>query len=301
MTLIKKETIDALVSFRQPTSHAVYAYCPSQCDQAASWKSVAFAQQVREVQLKLTPGGKPRLFITSDSTVYTGGKDYYYAACDGDCTQQAVWSLTKIVSGHVPGTALENNDELPQRAFELDPAGRPRFVYYDQNQQVQPNHFGLFYLFCDSGCDQAAQWQETLITIVTWTPRFAMERVYQSALAFTPDGKPRITSAEFFPIGDGEASLVYFECNDVCGTPESWQKVSLAARGGGSEPSADLDIDPAGRPRIAFYQEALLNDQGKRLFYLWCNGTCLDAASWQQVDLGLGSFNGQEPDLELDR
>ena len=81
-------------------------------------------------------------------------------------------------------------------------------------------------------------------------------RHLDAALAFTPDGKPRITSAEFFPIGDGEASLVYFECNDARGTAESWQKVNLALLGGGSEPSADIDIDPAGRPRIAFYQEA---------------------------------------------
>src|SRR5690606_12826786 len=129
---------------------------------------------------------------------------------------------------------------------------------------------------------------------------FAMERVYHPALAFTPDGKPRITSAEFSPIGDGDATLAYFECNDSCDKAASWQKVSLALRGGGAEPSADIAVDGAGRPRIAFYQEALLNEQGKRLFYFWCNSTCLDAASWQQVDLGLGSFNGQEPDLELD-
>ncbi|MCE7985508.1 MAG: hypothetical protein DYG89_30405 [Caldilinea sp. CFX5] len=288
-------------TFDPRPTHAVYAYCPSQCDQTAAWQSVNFVQLVREVQLELTPDGKPRLLIVADSTVYTGGSDYYYAACNGDCTQQGAWSLAKIASGRVPGTALQNNDELPQRSFELDAAGRPRFVYYDENQLVQPNHFGLFYLSCDSSCEQAAQWQETLITTVNWTPRFGMERVYHPALAFTPDGKPRLVSAQFFPIGDGDPTLTYFECNDACDNTASWQKVSLALRGGGAEPSADIAVDPAGRPRIAFYQEALLNDQGKRLFYFWCNANCLAAAGWQQVDLGLGSLNGQEPDLELDR
>jgi hypothetical protein len=281
----------------QRPTHAVYAYCASQCDQDQSWHSVGFGDLVREVELELTPSGKPRLLITTDSTVYTGGKDYAYAACDTDCTQPNGWTFVTIASGKTPAIGLDNDDELAQHAFELDSQGRPRFVYRDENYAVSPAHSGLFYVACDARCDDPSQWRDALITTTT---AYGVERVYHPALAFTADGRPRVVSAEFFPIGSGEARLVYIACETGCDDSAHWQKVELLPRGGGSEPSADVEIDQNGNPRIAFYQEAMLGGQGKRLFHLTCNGSCLQATSWTAVDLGLGTFNGQEPDLELD-
>ncbi|MEZ4736577.1 MAG: hypothetical protein R3E79_56545 [Caldilineaceae bacterium] len=282
----------------QRPQSARYAYCPSQCEQQASWQSVALAsdQDVNEVQLRLNGAGKPRLLIRTVSTVVANGNDFYYATCDQDCTIAAGWTLTLVHSNS--GTAIVEleDDELPQRSFALDPLGRPRFVFVDRTN----SHYGVFYAFCDNDCQQPAAWQQTRINRVQEAP-YRDDDFYYPALAFTADGRPRLVTAQFFPMNDGESTLAYFECNAACDRTESWQTVSLALRGGGAEPSADIAVDGAGRPRIAFYQEALLNEQGKRLFYLWCNTDCLDVANWQQRELGLGSFNGQEPDLELDR
>ena len=235
--------------------------------------------------------------ISANSDVYVGGNDYFYAACDDDCTRPDAWSMTKIFSGRVPASNLDHDDELPQRSFALDPQGRPRFVVYDENQLAAPEHAGLFYLSCDDGCDESASWKETLITVAT---RYAVERVAQPALTFSPDGAPRVASAQFFPIGSRPAVLAYLACDDACDRTASWGRAELMPRGSGAEPSVDIAVDKNGRPRIAFYQEALLGGGGKRLFYLACDDTCLNPAHWQHVDLGLGVFNGQEPDLELD-
>ena len=281
---------------QRPTA-AAYRYCATRCDDPASWKEIQLGSHARSVQLKLTPAGKPRLLIGADSAVYVGGRDYFYATCDADCTQAGAWAMTRIFSGRVPASNLDNDDELPQRGFALDPQGRPRFVVFDENQLAAPEHFGLFYLSCDVRCDQPAAWSETLITLAT---RYEVERVAQPALSFSQDGKPRIATAQFFPVGSRPAVLMYLACDDACNRTASWGRAELMPRGSGSEPSVDIAVDGNGRPRIAFYQEALLEGRGKRLFYLACDDACLDPARWQGVDVGLGVFNGQEPDLELD-
>jgi hypothetical protein len=286
-------------TFDERPTAAVYAYCPSQCDQSDRWQQVQLAEQVNEVQLALNAAGKPRLLIRRNSEVYANGQDYLFASCDDNCTTIGGWTLTLIASSFGTNMLEMQDDELPQRTFALDPAGRPRFVYLDNNHQVSPNHRGVFYLFCDSQCTNRSQWQEVRINTVVEQPQYRDENFYYPALTFTADGKPRLATADFSALDDS-SGLAYIACDDNCGDPASWRKVILAARGGGAEPSADIAVDADGRPRIAFYQEALLDNQGKRLFYLWCNDNCLDAANWQQRDLGLNSFDGQEPDLQLD-
>lgn len=281
----------------RPTS-AVYRHCSADCEQATSWKELRWGSLVRSVQLELTTQGKPRLLIAVDSSTYTGGKDYHYASCDAaDCTQAEAWSISLVFSGRVPAYNLTNDDELPDRSFELDPQDRPRFVVFDENQLASPQHFGLYYLSCDSQCEQASQWHEALTTIVE---PYALERVSQPVLAFSPSGQPRIASAQFTPLGNEPSVLMYLACDADCDQPQNWGRAALAERGGGAEPSVDLEVNAAGQPRIAFYQEAMLEGQGKRLSYMSCDDGCLDASHWQRLDLGLGAFNGQEPDLALD-
>lgn len=281
---------------QRPTG-AAYRYCAKQCNEPSSWQEVRFGALARSVQLKLTADGKPRLLVAVASQVYDGGNDYLYAACDANCTRADAWSVTTIFSGRVPATNLVNDDELPQRGFALDALGRPRLVVFDENQLVSPEHYGLYYLSCDQQCSEATQWTETLMTVAT---RYEVERVSQPALSFTPDGRPRVASAQFFPLGGKPAALVYLACDDGCDQTANWGRVELMPRGFGSEPSVDIAVDQGGRPRIAFYQEALLEGQGKRLFYLSCDQACLERSNWQALDLQLNTFNGQEPDLELD-
>lgn len=285
-------------AIEQRPTDAVYRYCPSDCDEPASWKEVHFGQQVRSVQLELDNQGRPRLLISAESIRYQGGKDYWYASCSAaDCTTIDNWTASLVFSGRVPAYNLTNDDQLPDRSFALDPQGRPRFVVFDENQLASPQHFGLYYLSCDSDCEQPSQWRETLTTVVE---PYALERVSQPVLAFGPNGEPRIASAQFMPLDSRPPVLMYLACDAGCDSTGHWGRVELAERGGGAEPSVDLEVDGAGRPRIAFYQEALLEGQGKRLSYLACEAGCLDAGNWQRADLGPGAFNGQEPDLALD-
>jgi hypothetical protein len=64
--------------------------------------------------------------------------------------------------------------------------------------------------------------------------------------------------------------------------------------------SYDIALDKDGRPRVAFYQGALAGGQGERLFYIWCNGGCLDGGNWAGSNLGLAQRDGQGLDLALD-
>lgn len=275
----------------RPT-HAVYAYCATQCDQDASWQQVGLGSRVRDVELELTPSGQPRLLVTAESTVFAGGKDYAYAACDANCTQPAGWTYTRVASATTP---FDSDDALAQHPFELDSFGAPRFVYYDEHRAAA--HAGLFLASCDARCDDATQWQELLLTKKNVRGE---ERAYHPSLAFSPDDRPRVISAEFFAIGSTEAALGYLACERYCDDSANWERVVLAPRGTGAHASADLAVDLGGSPRIAFYQDALPGGRGDRLFWMACDGSCLQPDSWVTVDLGLGPSAGQEPDIELD-
>jgi hypothetical protein len=277
--------------------HALYAYCPAQCDKGEHWQSVAFAQgkDVSEVQLQLNGAGKPRLLIRTNSESLPNGFDFYYAACDDNCTAANGWTTTLVRSNAGTATTEFKDDDLPQRTFALDPAGRPRFLYNDGRN----SNLGTFYVYCDSGCDQQSSWQQVRVNKVVQSP-YRDDNFYYPTLTFTADGNPRIVTADFFPLDDGNPALAYIECNAACEQSESWQAVELLVRGAGAEPSADLALDGENRPRIAFYQEGLLEGKGNKLYYLWCDHNCLDVGNWQQRDLGLPTMDGQEPDLELD-
>jgi len=285
-------------AIEQRPDHAVYAYCPQQCDKGANWQAVPFAQgkEVSEVQLQLTRSGKPRLLIRTNSVSLPNGFDFYYAACDDGCTVATRWATTLVRSNAGTATTEFKDDDLPQRTFALDPAGRPRFLYNDGRN----SNLGTFYVYCDSQCDQQSSWQQVRVNQVVQAPQYRDDNFYYPTLTFTTDGRPRIVTADFFPLDDGDSVLAYIECNAACDQSESWQAVELLVRGAGAEPSADLALDANGRPRIAFYQEGLGEGQGNKLYYLWCDDACLDAANWQSRDLGLSTMDGQEPDLALD-
>ncbi|HWQ14453.1 MAG TPA: hypothetical protein VNL77_16755 [Roseiflexaceae bacterium] len=291
---------------------AVYTYCPgpaSACATPAGWSAVQLGDLANEVQLALTPAGQPRLLIVTSSTVFPGGKDYYYAACDAGCTSQAGWTLTLILS--TDGTAIQdvNNDRLPQRSFALDPQGRPRFVYQDRNYlHAEPDHIGAYYAWCDEQCTDAANWFEVRIgRAIEEQFRRDYEIFDTPALAFTADGSPRLVARVFGFNEDGSAApsgLYYFACDAACDTHEGWQRVFLLDTGGGSfpHPTWDLALTADGRPRIALFTgDGLQQDEiENRLLYLWCDEICLDQAGWFFNFVGLARGSGQSADLELD-
>ncbi|MCX6048990.1 MAG: hypothetical protein NT075_28145, partial [Chloroflexi bacterium] len=268
-------------------------------------QGVAFMENVNEVQLKLDPAGKPRLLIRTASAPGSDGNDYYYAACDDNCTQESGWSLVGITSA-TGGAKYEQHDaEQPQRSFALDPAGRPRFVYLDDNSAVDPLHVGVYYAYCDNHCTDQTQWQETRITeLVQWDGKIEdQERALYLSLAFTPDGKPRLITAEFYPLEGKAAELTYFECDSSCDLGYVWAKVKLYARGEGPLPSADLAIDADGHPHVAFYQEKIddVGVQRQHLWYATCKETnCMTPMNWNARAMAFDARNGGAPDLALD-
>lgn len=281
---------------QSPTS-AVYLYCPSQCEQPANWNGVMMGEVVNQVQLKLTPAGQPRLLYRAASQVQNGGFDYYYAECNQNCTNPANWTLTYILTSFGTDIFELSSDTLPHRYFDLDPQGRPRFLYLDRNYVMGNDHYGVYYVSCDSNCANQANWSQGLISEVLQNP-FDWEVFQYMALTFTQQGQPRFV-ADVIPL-DRNSAIYYFECNANCNQRLNWQRVRIAERGGGSDLSWDIALDGANRPRIALYPAAMPDNTGERLYYLWCNTNCLNQTSWQRRDLGLGSHNGQEPDLELD-
>jgi hypothetical protein len=283
------ESVDA-----DAPTYGVYFYCATACEDGANWSGVGFGDQVDEVQLKLTPAAQPRVLFRSRATD-EDRNDFFYAACDQSCTDPAQWTVTYLTSNRGTAPSEFTEDTLPQRYFALDPQGRPRFVYNDRVTA----HLGTFYAFCDSNCTDAANWYETKINKDTGAQGpYRSENFAYPVLAFTPQGQPRI-AADGVSFQD-EFYLYYLACDANCEAETSWTSTPLYDRGGGPNVSYDIEIDAQGRPRIAFYQEQLLENQGARLFYVWCNVDCLTGANWQSIDLGLGQFNGQGPDLVLD-
>lgn len=279
----------------RPT-YGVYYYCPGDCDNDASWSGVAMGELVNEMQLQLTATGQPRIIFRTPSQVRASGNDYFYAACDQNCTDPARWGLIYLTSSSGIGVIdLLKDDALPQRYFALDPNGRPRFVYKDG----VTGHLGTFYAYCDGGCTDPENWYETQINQDNGNEHnYRYEKFDYPVLAFTPQGQPRVL-ADGASMQD-EFYLYYLVCDANCDQRDNWQSVPLADRGSGPNVSYDLEMDAQGRPRVAFYEGAKLNGQGDRLFYAWCNGTCQNSSNWQRQELGLSVNDGRGPDLELD-
>jgi hypothetical protein len=78
---------------------------------------------------------------------------------------------------------------MSQRYFALDSAGRPRFIYYHYNEEVDPDCVGAYYAACNSACDNTANWTHTRITQTReWFGELEWEILEKPALAITGGG-----------------------------------------------------------------------------------------------------------------
>lgn len=284
---------------------AVYGYCPpTDCSKAANWQYAELLDETREVQLSLTTAGQPRLLIVTNSAVYSGGKDYHYAACNASCTQSSQWTITRVLSSWGTDSFDVNNDRTPQHSFALDHQGRPRFFYQDRNYfYAEPDHYGAFYAYCDANCTNAASWQQTEVGRFI---NYDAELFDLPSLTFTSTGQPRVISRVYAKNADGSEAptgLYYYECNASCGQTASWQRVFLIPTGTGAlpHPSWDIELDSSNRPRVVIFTGTDLTPESveNSLLYLWCNTNCLDVNNWDFNSVGLAREVGQSPDLEL--
>lgn len=273
---------------------AWYAYCANRpaaaCADPAAWQRVALGDYVDEVQLALTPAGAPRMLLSVSRSQAEGefGTIFVYAACDRSCDAAASWSLTRVAETSYSDV---QQFDMPQHWFALDPQGRPRFIY---RKQYIMQELGTMYVACDSGCDDAAGWSETAISL---GDEYQQDIFTLPALAFSSSGQPRIISG-MIPV-QGDEGVYYLACDDDCMQHSNWQRVRLLERGQGPAALWDIALTSADQPRIAVYQEDTA-DGGNALIYAWCDADCLDDQSWLGTSLDLGAGEGQQADLALD-
>jgi hypothetical protein len=274
-------------------SPGYYFFCDGSaaCADPAAWKGVMFGSSkedyIVKAEIALTAAGQPRLLLYNDYN----GRIYSYAACDADCTNPARWTVTDIT--RVQWDTDLDTFEYSYHSFALDPHGRPRFVYQDHYGSI---HNGVFYVFCDTNCSDAANWYEENISA---GPEYDGDRVQTPALAFTSQGQPRIITQLYSADESLPEGVYYITCDTGCDLKANWRRMRLFDRGNGHA-SWTLALDAQDRPRVAFYQAEMPGGAGNRLFYAWCNAGCTSAASWSNAPVGLAQGDGQDPALALD-
>jgi hypothetical protein len=274
-------------------SPGYYMYCDgsAKCTNPDAWKGVMFGSAkedyIVKVELALTAAGQPRLLLYNDYN----GRIFSYAACNADCANPANWAVADIT--RVQWDTDLDTFEYSYHAFALDPQGRPRFIYEDHYGSI---HNGLYYVFCDAGCTDSANWYEENISA---GPDYDGDRVQTPALKFTSQGQPRIITQLYSVDQSLPEGVYYFSCDAGCDQKANWQRTRIFDRGNGHA-SWTLALDAQNRPRVAFYQGEMPGGAGYRLYYAWCNSACTSAASWAKAPVGLPQHQGEDPALVLD-
>lgn len=208
----------------------------------------------------LDPQGRPR-FVYLDNTANHRGT--YYAYCDQQCLDPTFWFETQISLSNDP---LYEHYYYPSLAFTGQ--GQPRVVG-DGLHLLQGQPVGIYYLACDTNCDDSANWQRARLfdrgsgTKVSWDLEMN-------------GSSPRVAFYEGAQLGGAGDVLYYTWCNSNCLNPGNWQAKDLGlTQSDGQHP--DLELDAQGRPRLAY---ALYNAGG--LGYSWCTANCESAGgAWQ--------------------
>lgn len=248
---------------------AFYAYCDQDCAGADDVEVVEFeiGDSVANVSLALTESGQPRLVLSEFNQVY-------YAACDADCTSRSEWTVTPVVDH-------QSSQEVTGQALALDPEGNPRFLVhtYVAMLGIGQEDPETFLVSCDSGCDDADAWTSSKIADDIWQ---------YPEMRIDGDGRTHVVAAEVtFEAGVPAAKLAtHFQCDDDCGTPDSWTSVVLASLYEDTvvKPSLALALTDEGGARVALLTEGAddTSVDDRYLAYAECDGDCAEA-DWRAV------------------
>jgi hypothetical protein len=274
-------------------SPAYYGYCPasSNCANPSAWQVATLSDHLSDIQLALTPAGKPRLLLELDgpSTIGAFGVVYDYAACDGTCTNAAEWQIVRVTSS---SRIDVNRIDRPWRTFGVDGQGRPRFVY-DKGSKS-------YYVECNTDCmtnpSSAPNWIETPLTL----PSGGGGNIPQMTLAVTALGQPRVLG-EVYTDEEPWAGLYFLACDENCTQSDQWSRVVLVPINRVVIAEHDLEITASGglRATISLYTPET-DGSPKQLYYAACDANCLDPSSWLATPVGLEKNDGELADLELD-
>jgi hypothetical protein len=229
--------------------------------------------------------GHPRLLLRLRAgTMFS----YQYWACDSNCTSAASWTSTTVAYAYARSVA---SGEPFSRYFTLDPAGHPRFVYYDAGENPDDPHWGVFYAGCDSNCSSAANWTEAQVLQDSSAQQFD--------LALSTAGQVRLAYVSY-DSNNVQWYAAYAECNSGCYTAANWFTLRLVDTVSASVTeyaTFSLRVDSSGHPRLALYTGTGLGGTltPNTLYYVWCDAaSCLQDQSWQVLDLNLPDTNGED-------
>lgn len=285
-------------------ANVVYSYCPpsANCMKESGWQRVRLFGPVTEVQLQLTPDGKPRLlagYTGFNGSIYLNTL-FTYAECNQNCLDATNWQTTEV--GKVLVNVVAERRETPRRYFALNALGQPHFVATDYGTNVKNEpRYGSFLYGCEANCTDVTNWTATQFTSKDANSPYSAS-LNNAVLRFTSDNQPRILG-EYYPVRsepDSVTQITYFACDRGCDDTTNWGSASVSPRGNGSEPAWDLELDAQNRPRVVIYHQETKNTRENRLFYFQCDTGCTDAAAWAPVDLELPVNVGLSADLELD-
>lgn len=283
-----------------------YALCAEDdCAQRDNWRQVAIdLPGAREVQVEVTPDGRPRIFVTGWTAQYANGSEYSYGECDDDCLDAGNWTFGAIAASADGLLTNINSYRLPARTFALDEDGRPRFIYADENYSVEPDHYGAFYMACDQDCTDKDNWIETDLANHM---SYSTESFVQPVLALGKGGKVRVLAQvyAFEPDGtDAKDGLYYYFCDKACTDPERWNRGFVIDTGGGSYPNPtwDMALTEDGAPRLAVFAGDGMEqtDLDHQLIYIYCDQDCDNEDNWNGNTVQPGDGHGESPDIELD-
>jgi hypothetical protein len=254
---------------------AYYAYCSSDCGNAANWATVSLSDDINGVQLALTQAGHPRMLLRGDDPSYN--TLYQYAACDISCTNPVNWTLTAVtISTYIDIYSWDR----PQHYFALDHQDRPRFLYRKSGSS------GIYYVFCDANCSSDTTWYEF---------QLFNDVLYDPTLLFTSSDQPRIAASNYTDT-TSLGILQYIACDNNCSNLANWSLTPLIDTGGGT---FVMRLDSNNNPRIALSKRPSAGAP-MVLYYLWCDTDCTSDANWSGYDIGFEPGQTQDPDLALD-
>jgi len=296
----------AFTGYDKPTGNVVYyRHCASACETDSNWQQVSLdVTQPINVQVGVTPDGRPRLLITSFGPNTAGaGRMYTYGECNADCADTANWTLVPVANSAERTFSGLFEFKIPEHSFVVDDQGKPHFVYVDANYVAEPDHYGTFHLTCSAGCTDAENWTETNLAVKP--NAYNTELWDQVALAVAPGGKLRLLAQVYALQKDGtqlEDGLYYYQCDAGCGSLDAWQRTRVIETGRGSYPNPtwDLEVLPDGRPRAVLFSGADMTQPSldHQLIYLWCDAGCDSDKNWNGQSV-TATGDGESPDLAL--
>jgi hypothetical protein len=266
-----------------------YAYCPpaAACDNFASWTTISVAQGTfGGTQIEVTSDGRPRLFYESDYTLSSA--NIVYAECNATCTNPASWGSLALTTEPVEYPTVATVDSTRRDWFQLNPQGASRAVV--------PTRGGAYYITCDNGCLNDANWSVTMLR--PEPDEYANQILYWPVLRYSSDGRAHLLAQ------GGMLNATYFTCARACEQAESWEKLVLSNNYNSGNPNLmdvvptawDLEIDPNDRLVVAAGGYQASNPNAFKMALWACATDCSNLANWggfenqitsQGLDLGI--------------